>query len=139
MSPGFPPTDLADCSTSVLGVDFLVEEVLSQQVELPVLFSDSVRPDELKLLECKLVEVVLHLPDGRLLQLGDGLFCGRLFLTGLPQVRFLSCDSSRGSLKGARRYELSDLAQLVEAATGRLVTISHSTVFKCEISFFVLH
>lgn len=112
---------------------------MSQQVELPVLLSDGVRPDELKLLKCKLIELVLHLPDGRLLQLGDGLFSGRLFLTGLPQVRFLSCDSRRGSLKGVYRYELSDLAQLDEAATGRLVTIVHSTVFKCEISFFVLH
>lgn len=68
---------------------------MSQQIELPVLFSDGVRPDELELLQRKLVELVLHLPDGGLLQLGDGLLCGRLFLTGLPEVGFLSCDDKR--------------------------------------------
>lgn len=79
----------------VFGVDFLIEEVLRQQVELAVLFSDSVRPDELELLQCKLVELILHLPDGWLLQLGNGLFCGWLFLTGLPQVGFLPCNGKR--------------------------------------------
>lgn len=85
----------------VFGVDFLVEEVLCQQVKLPVLFSDSMCPDKLELLQCKLIELVLHLPDGRLLQFGDRLFCGRLFLTCLPQVGFLPCDERRGELKRA--------------------------------------
>ena len=85
----------------VFGVDFLVEEVLCQQVKLPILFSDSMCPDKLELLQCKLIELVLHLPDGRLLQFGDRLFCGRLFLTGLPQVGFLPCDERRGELKRA--------------------------------------
>lgn len=83
------------CASSVFGVDFLIEEVLCQQVELAVLFSDSMRPDKLELLQCKLVELVLHLPDGRLLQLGDGLLRGRLLLAGLPQVGFLPCEERR--------------------------------------------
>lgn len=49
---------------SVFGIDFLIEKVLCQQVELPILFSDSMCPDKLELLQCKLVELVLHLPDG---------------------------------------------------------------------------
>lgn len=55
----------------VLGVDFFIEEILGQQVELAILFSDSVRPDELELLQGEFIELVLHLPDGGLLQLGD--------------------------------------------------------------------
>lgn len=86
----------------VFGVDFLIEEVLCQQVELPILFSDCMCPDKLELLQCKLIELVLHLPDGRLLQLGDRLLCGRLFLTGLPQVGFLPCDENRVGLKGSQ-------------------------------------
>lgn len=78
------------CSSSVFGVDFLVEEVLRQQVELPVLLPDSMRSDELELLQSKLIEVVFHFPDGRLLQLGDGLLGGRLLLARPPQVRFLA-------------------------------------------------
>lgn len=83
----------------VFGVDFLIEEVLRQQVELPILFSNSMCPDELELLQCKLIELVLHLPDGRLLQLGDRLLCGRLFLAGLSQMGFLPCDERKGGLK----------------------------------------
>lgn len=77
---------------SVFGVDLLVEEVLGQQVQLPVLLSDSVGSDELELLQSKLIEVVLHLPDAGLLQLGDGLLGGRLLLAGLPQVGLLTCN-----------------------------------------------
>ncbi len=83
----------------VFGVDFLIEEVLCQQVQFPVLFSDSVCPDKLELLQRKLIELVLHLPDGRLLQLGDRLLCGRLLLAGLPQVGFLPCDEKRKGLQ----------------------------------------
>lgn len=74
----------------VLGVDLLIKEVLRQQVQLAVLLPDGVRPDKLELFQCKLIELVLHFPDGRLLQLGNRLPRGRLLLTGLPQVRFLS-------------------------------------------------
>ena len=79
-----PKAALQKRASLVFGVYFLVEEILSQQVELAILFSDCVCPDELELLQSKLVELVLHLPDGRLLQLGDGLLCGRLLLAGLP-------------------------------------------------------
>lgn len=71
---------------------------MRQQVELPVLFSDSMRPDELELLQCKLVKLILHLPDGRLLQLDDGLLGWWFLLTGLPQVGLLPCDNRRGGL-----------------------------------------
>lgn len=48
----------------VFGIDFFIKEVLSQDVEFPILFSDSMGPDELELLQCKLIKLVLHLPDG---------------------------------------------------------------------------
>ena len=79
----------------VLGVDLLVEEVLRQQVELAVLLADGVGADELELLQGELVEVVLHLPDGRLLQLGGGLPGRRLLLRGPPQVGLLTCSRKR--------------------------------------------
>lgn len=72
---------------------------MCQQVEFSVLFPDSVCPDELELLQCKLIELVFHLPDGRLLQLGNGLLSGGLLLAGLPQVGFLPCDNRRRGLK----------------------------------------
>lgn len=65
-------------------VDLLVEVVLRQNNELPVLLSDTMSTDELELLERELVELVLHLPHVRLLQLGDGFFHRRLLLTCLP-------------------------------------------------------
>lgn len=98
---------LRTCASLVFGVDFLVEEVLCQQVELAVLFSDSMRPDKLELLQCKLVEFVLHLPDGRLLQPGDRLLRGRLLLAGLSQVGFLPCDERGGGLKWSQRFSIN--------------------------------
>lgn len=80
------------CVSLVLGVDLLVEEVLRQHVEFPVFLSDGVRSDELELFQRKLVKLVLHLPNGRLLQLGNRLLGGRLLFAGLPQVGLLSCD-----------------------------------------------
>lgn len=79
------------CALVCFGVDLLIEEVLSQQVEFPVLLPDGVSPDKLELLQGKLVELVLHLPDGGLLQLGAGFLGGRLLLTCLPKVGFLPC------------------------------------------------
>ena len=46
------------------GVYLLIEEVLGKQIEFPVFLSDGVRSDKLELLQGKLVELVLHLPDG---------------------------------------------------------------------------
>lgn len=69
------------------GVNLFIEEVLPEDVKLPVLFSDGVGTHKLKLLLSKLVKVVLHFPDVGLLQLGCGLFGGGLFFSGLPQVR----------------------------------------------------
>ena len=85
----------------VLGVDLLIEEVLGQQVQLAVLLAYGVSADELELLQGELVELVLHLPDGRLLQLGGGLLGGRLLLRGLPQVGLLAC-GDRGGKNGSR-------------------------------------
>lgn len=73
-----------------LGVDFLVEEVLRQEIQLAILFPHAVSTDELELLEHKLVKLVLQLPDGRLLQPSDGLLSGWLLLAGFPQVGFFS-------------------------------------------------
>lgn len=50
-------------------IDFLVKEVLSQQVKLSVFFPDAVSAYKLKLFQRKLVELVLHLPYVGLLQL----------------------------------------------------------------------
>lgn len=72
-------------------IDLLIKEVLRQHKELSVLLSDTVSADELELLESKLVELILHLPHIRLLQLGDGLFSRRLLLARLPQVGLLTC------------------------------------------------
>lgn len=71
-----------------LGVDFLVEVVLGQEVQLAVLLLHTVSADELELLERKLVKLVLQLPDGRLLQPSDGLLSEWLLLAGFPQVGF---------------------------------------------------
>lgn len=73
-------------------VDLFIEEVLCQHKELSVLLSDTMSADELELLKCKLVELILHLPHVRLLQLGDGLFSRRLLLACLPQVGLLTCE-----------------------------------------------
>lgn len=69
-----------------LGVDFLVEEALWQEVQLAVLLPHAVSADKLELLERKLIKLILQLPDGRLLQPSDGFLSGRLLLTGFPQV-----------------------------------------------------
>lgn len=72
-------------------VDLLIEEVLRQHKQLPVLFSDTMSANELELLERKLIELILHLPHFRLLQLGNGLFSRRLLLACFPQVGLLTC------------------------------------------------
>lgn len=69
-------------------MDFVIEVVLLHHVQLPILFSHSVRPHKLELLLGKLIELVLHLPHSRLLQLGDRLLGGQFLLAGLPQVGF---------------------------------------------------
>lgn len=94
-----PQTPPPTCVSLVFRVDFLIEEVLCQQIEFSVLFPDSMRSDELELLQSKLIELVLHLPKGRLLQLGDRLLCGWLLFARLPQVGFLPYDERTTELK----------------------------------------
>lgn len=73
-----------------LRVNLFIEKVLGQDVEVSVLLPDGVGSDELELLQRKLIELVLHLPDVGLLQLRDGLLGGQFLLCGFPQVGFLS-------------------------------------------------
>lgn len=73
-----------------LRVNLFIEKVLCQNVEVPVFLTDSVGSDELELLQGKLIELVFHFPDVRLLQLCDGLLGGQFLLCGFPQVGFLS-------------------------------------------------
>lgn len=73
-----------------LGVNLFIEKVLGQDVEVSVFLTDSVGSDELELLQSKLIELILHFPDVRLLQLGDGLLGGQFLLCGFSKVRFLS-------------------------------------------------
>jgi hypothetical protein len=73
-----------------LRVNLFVEKVLGQDVEVSVFLADSVSSDELELLQSKLIELILHLPNVRLLQLRDSLLGGQLLLCGFPKVRFLS-------------------------------------------------
>lgn len=73
-----------------LRVNLFVEKVLGQDVEVAVLLADRVGSDELELLQGKLVELILHFPNVRLLQLCDGLLGGQFLLCGFPKVRFLS-------------------------------------------------
>lgn len=67
-SPGeFNKEEVLIFSLSLLsvgfGVDLLIEKVLGQQIEFPILLSDSVCSDKLELLQGKFIELVLHLPD----------------------------------------------------------------------------
>lgn len=73
-----------------LRVNLFIEKVLCQDVEVPIFLTDSVGSDELELLQGKLIELVFHFPDVRLLQLCDGLLGGQFLLCGFPQVGFLS-------------------------------------------------
>lgn len=83
------------CTLVYFWIDFLVKEVLSQQVKLSIFFPDAVSAHKLKLFQRKLIELVLHLPYVGLLQLWDGLFSGRFLLARFPQVRLLTCNWSQ--------------------------------------------
>lgn len=104
------------CSSSGgFGVDLLVEEALRQHEELAVLLSDGVRPHKLELLQRKLVELVLHLPDFGLLEFTDGLPGGELLLGGLAQVRLLAWEDNRAlTTSRAGYFGFTDNTNVVE-------------------------
>lgn len=73
-----------------LRVNLFIEKVLCQDIEVSIFLTDRVGSDELELLQGKLIELVFHFPDVRLLQLCDGLLGGQFLLCGFPKVGFLS-------------------------------------------------
>lgn len=81
------PCEIRSGASVNFGINLFVEEVLPEDVQLPILFSDGVGAHKLKLFLGKLVKLVLHFPDVGLLQLGRRLFGGGLFFGGLSQVR----------------------------------------------------
>lgn len=131
-------TLLLTCVSLVFGVDFLIEEVLSQQVEFSILFSDSMCPDKLELLQCKLIELVLHLPNGGLLQLGDRLLRGWLLLAGLSQVGFLPCDEGRSGLKGSGACMKYSCIYIHICSNTSNLTEDNNKVTFCLCSYFLL-